>query len=637
MSTSTLWLLLMSFNLFNNPSDSLYRISTAGKVGYIDRKGKVLIPPVYFNGTEFSEGLAAVREKGFYGYIDERAQYIIPPQFDLAGEFNHGIALVYKNGEPFFIDKSGKVKLPVVYESVAFISSQKAVAGTKAGRFGIIDLHTGGLVADTVYGSISTFNNGVAVATDYIPEEERKKKSYAVIDSGGIVIVPFGKYAGIGRFRNGYSLVTIESGMIKKKSSEALIDTKGNLMFKLKPDENSWMDGSFNDGFARISLYQKNHNKKKATENSSGKNYEGYVNLKGEIVLQNPGYDNVSDFSEGRAFVQDDKGDYYLINIKFEKITETKFSDVDSRGFENGLAVVKYEEGWGLIDSMGKYIVQPKYEEIAAVDAGRKIFFFQKTTPDERKLTGIAGFNGKEIIDPFFDFVDDRGYVNGLLRAIKNNRLYIMDENGDTVWYEDEKSFAGFEQINIDFMFRGYFYASSAKGKVNTGHGGGWGSSSNSPSLLSSENDLGKDNLSVRIDTALVVPFAGSYAGYSLIVGNSTPDTISFSAQDSRLNMKLQAFYNGEWKDIEYLQSSWCGNSYHTVELPPNHSWSFSIPKYAGELKVKIRAELMYIDKSDPKISSIVYSNSIDGTVNPGQFWNKLQYTPNGIMDPYYD
>ena len=101
--------------------------------------------------------------------------------------------------------------------------------------------------------------------------------------------------------------------------------------------------------------------------------------------------------------------------------------------------------------------------------------------------------------------------------------------------------------------------------------------------------------------------------------------------------MKLQAQNEtGEWKDIEYLPSSWCGNSYHKIDLEPNAYWSFVIPEYRGAFQTKIRAELKYLDKAN-KQEKIIYSNAVDATVNPGQFWNKRTYHPSGIMDPYFE
>ncbi|MBL7973292.1 MAG: hypothetical protein JNJ85_00170 [Candidatus Kapabacteria bacterium] len=108
--------------------------------------------------------------------------------------------------------------------------------------------------------------------------------------------------------------------------------------------------------------------------------------------------------------------------------------------------------------------------------------------------------------------------------------------------------------------------------------------------------------------------------------------------------MKVQALNSkGEWKDIEYLPSSWCGNSYHTLTLNSKHYWTFLTPVYEGEFKTKLRIELKYIDPTDKsekrrdKNEITVYSNEYEGSINPGQFWNKREYYPSGLMDPYND
>ena len=76
----------------------LFRIVQNDRVGYIDDKGKIVIKPIFLNGEDFSEGLAAVRQNGFYGFINEEGVFIIPPQYDLATSFTNGLAVVYKNG-----------------------------------------------------------------------------------------------------------------------------------------------------------------------------------------------------------------------------------------------------------------------------------------------------------------------------------------------------------------------------------------------------------------------------------------------------------------------------------------------------------------------------------------------------------
>ena len=70
-----------------------YYIKEKGKYGYMDRTGRVVIPPQFVKAHNFSEGLASVRPsetEGKYGYIDTSGKMIIPPQFEIAEDFSEG-------------------------------------------------------------------------------------------------------------------------------------------------------------------------------------------------------------------------------------------------------------------------------------------------------------------------------------------------------------------------------------------------------------------------------------------------------------------------------------------------------------------------------------------------------------------
>ncbi len=68
----------------------LFIIKQAGKLGYIDKAGKVVVEPQFDRAENFSEGLAAVRvggRRGTCGYIDKTGKFAINPQFDDARAF----------------------------------------------------------------------------------------------------------------------------------------------------------------------------------------------------------------------------------------------------------------------------------------------------------------------------------------------------------------------------------------------------------------------------------------------------------------------------------------------------------------------------------------------------------------------
>ena len=65
----------------------LFPVIQNGKWGYIDRTGKIVIPPLFDGTGGFSEGLANVKIGDKWGFIDKTGRYVIKPQFDGAGIF----------------------------------------------------------------------------------------------------------------------------------------------------------------------------------------------------------------------------------------------------------------------------------------------------------------------------------------------------------------------------------------------------------------------------------------------------------------------------------------------------------------------------------------------------------------------
>ena len=188
--------------------------------------------------------------------------------------------------------------------------------------------------------------------------------------------------------------------------------------------------------------------------------------------------------------------------------------------------------------------------------------------------------------------------------------------------------------LNIDFKNRGYFYASCEQIEQTAGLGG-WADSGNMYQKIDRPGRFEQRKLIIAVDTSEPAAFAEKYLGHTLYVANTLFHTIFFDAQDSRLEMKLQALdKNGEWKDIEYLPSSWCGNSYHMVYLPGHHYWKFTVPAYEGKFKTRLRAVLSYKTATESG-ERLAYSNEFEGSVNDGQFTKLPNYKPGGIMDPY--
>lgn len=185
------------------------------------------------------------------------------------------------------------------------------------------------------------------------------------------------------------------------------------------------------------------------------------------------------------------------------------------------------------------------------------------------------------------------------------------------------------KDLNIDYKLRGQIYAKSSI--EDTTAFGGFGSSDNFAKQINDSLIFSETGMFLKIDTTKIISIVDKFNAYNLYLGNKTDTTLKLEASDSRLSIVAEAFYKNEWKAIEYLPSSWCGNSYHNVYLKTNQFWTFIIPKFTGKIKTKIRYRLL-ISKGH-----YIYSNEIGTSINKGQLTEKQGHKSQGLMDPYID
>jgi hypothetical protein len=185
------------------------------------------------------------------------------------------------------------------------------------------------------------------------------------------------------------------------------------------------------------------------------------------------------------------------------------------------------------------------------------------------------------------------------------------------------------ECLNVNYKLRGYFHAGTSE--ADSTALGGFYEDTNRPKKLTSEiaGYATSKELEIFVKTDSVTEFKKGVSGFKVFVINKSDATQKLPAQDSRLYIVRQVFYKNEWTDIEYLPSSWCGNSYHNVFIKPNEYWDFTAPCLQGKITAKFRFQL-YVDE---KLT--LYSNEFDGSFNKGQLKKEQGYKAAGIMDPY--
>jgi hypothetical protein len=137
--------------------------------GYIDTRGTTVIPPRFREAGPFKDGLAPVVTAGKLGFIDRAGKLAIPPQYDRVRNpgvrtewptFSEGIAPVKIGTQYGFIDKTGRTAIEPRFESAACFSDGLA-AVTVAGLTGFID-RQGHMVITPQFRRVDPFESGIA-------------------------------------------------------------------------------------------------------------------------------------------------------------------------------------------------------------------------------------------------------------------------------------------------------------------------------------------------------------------------------------------------------------------------------------------------------------------------------------------
>lgn len=202
------------------------------------------------------------------------------------------------------------------------------------------------------------------------------------------------------------------------------------------------------------------------------------------------------------------------------------------------------------------------------------------------------------------------------------------DEHGlpDEIDSSDTKLPATDNFTEVKFQVRALYAVCSQRPDRNAL--GGFGPSDNRPKRVAKPL---ADSLYLLAEPEVAMPLAKG-AGMRLLVVNGSKKEVAFAASDSLLSIVQQAQdESGAWRDIEYMPSSWCGNSYHTVYLSPGHGWQLTAYRYQGPQPAMLRFALTQSDGTK------IYSNAFEGSIHPEQLTVKQGHQAQNIMDPYLD
>lgn len=130
---SLLLSVFISYGTFANETVQLYHED--GKYGYVNADGEVVVEATYLFAAPFNDlGLALVTQdvaqNGWpyeNGYIDTTGTVVVPLLYQQLGDFSEGLATAQKEGKWGYISLDGSVVIDFIYDEVSDFNQGKAV------------------------------------------------------------------------------------------------------------------------------------------------------------------------------------------------------------------------------------------------------------------------------------------------------------------------------------------------------------------------------------------------------------------------------------------------------------------------------------------------------------------------------
>ncbi len=337
----------------------------AGKKGFKNTSGKIIIPAIYDKVASFNEGRAMVSKNNLFGYVDEKGNEIVPIQYqDVDLWFYHGVALVKKYNQWGLVDSNGNTLVSPQYDEISpsnlFREHVKWLTVQKKDKYGLID-ERGKLILPLNYEAIENY----ADSFFYV----RQNGKVSLLDRQLKTLLPFT-----------YEHIDYETFIQKNKASVKLngkwgyIDNNGREILAVKYDN---LYG-FSEGLFAVELDHK----------------VGFVDLKGNVVIPLQ-YERAQAFSEGLAAVRKN-GKFGFIDKTGKKIIDFNYSFVYS--FSQGLAAIEKNNKWGYIDRKGNLVIPCIYDNAKYFETNgkAKVYLGHKWGLINKKGAVVEPINNEE-------------------------------------------------------------------------------------------------------------------------------------------------------------------------------------------------------------------------------------------------
>lgn len=376
--------------------------------GLVDTGFNVVTPLIYdWCIPAFYTSMTVACRNGKFGYLDKKGKEVIPCIYTYAEYFINGVGVVQYNGEFRNIDSTGKLLDVTTRNHEQWRNAHRS--DYSIGELKVVQTMTGyGLMdSNDVFVVPGIYENIIPMRASINGKEQFSDKTFiarrfgklGIVDTAGNVLLPF-EYELISDYPTKYEFRTV------KKDDKHWAVINRNYELVLPAFYEGISPGYDTDYF---SFWE---NGKVGTMDTTGK-------------VQIPAiYTTIFNFENGRALAIKDSM-YGFIDRKGNILIPFQYEQVYGT-FTNGLAGFMQKGLWGFIDTTGAIVLPAVYEEVRR---------FQSEITGV-KMNGKWGFinrKGKLVVDYHYEFVAHEWSYDKLCEVRRGGKLGFVNSKGEEV------------------------------------------------------------------------------------------------------------------------------------------------------------------------------------------------------------
>jgi len=385
-----------------------------GKWGYVDAKGAEVIAPTYEKAEPFFAGgeVAKVTLGGKMGLIDKTGKVVLPLQYDDIDTIRWwqpapDFLFVNMGGKWGLVDKAGKELFPPRYDALDMFAQDKVIFKS-AGKFGVAT-RAGEEVAPAKYDEIWGAWDGAKYAV------MSRDGKWGMLDLDGKETVPPTYESIAGSMED--TVIIKQNGLwgaVNGKGVELIppkyqdITGYGEFLLTMKMPDGKFGAMNLKTGKEAIPpLYEGMLRPSDGSVAVKRDGKWGYLDTDGKEIIP-PAYDEALPFQGGNASVK--RGDKRLFIDKTGAEIPAPNYDYFTAGGDGFFKVVR-DGKWGFTDKAGKEIVPPKYTFVLGFTKGTALVYAGGAwqTPVGRTPMllggkwGLVDATGKELVPANYD------------------------------------------------------------------------------------------------------------------------------------------------------------------------------------------------------------------------------------------